>query len=361
MIQRSNPRVIGGFVLGGVGLLVVALLVFGSGRVLKKYEPAVIFFKGSVNGLRVGAPVDFRGVQLGVVKDISIQYDFKLGQFFIPVIVDIDPSRVKEVGRTAESEPYTIESLIGRGLRAELQLQSFVTGQMEVQLDFHREYEGQPVNRTISNSPYPEIPAVPGTFEQAQAVLNELAKQAPDVIRRVNVVLDEAAVVLKALADNKENAHELVAQLAKFSKALGDSDQDVRQIFGGANKLVRDLDTVAVRADPMAADLGETAKRLSRLLADNERPINVMITEFGKAANGLAQLTDRMNAILVENRQGLKDFSSTGLYDLMNLIRDTQDLVGNLNRTVDDLRRNPSQFLFGQHEREVPATRAKTP
>jgi phospholipid/cholesterol/gamma-HCH transport system substrate-binding protein len=69
-----------------------------------------------------------------------------------------------------------------------------------------------------------------------------------------------------------------------------------------------------------------------------------------------------MNAILQENRQGLKDFSSTGIYDLMNLIRDTQDLVGNLNRTVDDLRRNPSQFLFGQHEREVPAGgRGKTP
>lgn len=360
MIQRSNPRVIGGFVLGGIALLVAAILVFGSGQLFKKYSKAVIFFKGSVGGLRVGAPVDFRGVQIGSVQAISIQYDFKTEQFSIPVVVDIDPRRVKEVGRTAEDTPYTIESLIERGLRAELRLESFVTGQMDVQLDFHRG-DPVPLHAEDTNLPYPEIPAVASTFEQAQEVFTELARDAPEMIKRLDLVLDRAASVLGELSGDTGTVAQLLDQLAKFSKALGDSDQQVRSAIAGGDKLVHDLDRVAQHADTVAVDLGDTAKRLNKILADNDPAIKTLLAQFTKAAGSLAQLSDHLNGILADNREGLKDFSSTGLYDLMNLIRDTQDMVGNLNRTIDELRRNPAQFLLGQQQREVPASGAKKP
>jgi paraquat-inducible protein B len=353
MIQRSNPRVIGGFVLGGIALLVAAILVFGSGQLFKKYSKAVIFFKGSVGGLRVGAPVDFRGVQIGTVQEISIQYDFKTEQFSIPVIVDIDPTRVKEVGRTAEDTPYTIESLIERGLRAELRSQSFVTGQMDVQLDFHK---GDLAPLTAGNStlPYPEIPAVPSTFEQAQEVLTELARDAPEMFKHLNLVLERAANLLGEFNGTGNDVHQLLAELIKFSKALGDSDEHVRSALA-------EIDKLAGHGDTMAVDLGETAKRLNRILADNDQAIKNLLAQFTKAAGGLTQMTEHLNLILTDNREGLKDFSSTGLYDLTNLIHDTQDLVSNLNRTIDELRRNPAQFLLGQQQREVPASRAKTP
>jgi paraquat-inducible protein B len=346
MIQRSNPRVIGGFVLGGIALLVAAILVFGSGAIFKKYSKAVIFFKGSVGGLRVGAPVDFRGVQIGTVQDISIQYDFKSEQFSIPVIVDIDPRRVKEVGRSAEDTPYTIESLIERGLRAELRMQSFVTGQMDVQLDFHKG-ELVPPRAVDSELPYPEIPAVPSTIEQAQEVLAELAHDAPEMIRHLNVVLDRAANVLE--------------EFSKFTKALGDSDQHVRDALAAIDKLAHDLDRVAEHADTTVLDVDETAKRLNRILADNDPALKNMLAQFTKAAGGIGQLSDRLSAIATDNREALKDFTSTGLYDLTNLIHEVQDMVGNLNKTIDELRRNPAQFLLGHEQREVPANRAKTP
>jgi paraquat-inducible protein B len=346
MIQRSNPRVIGGFVMGGIALLVAAILVFGSGALFKRYSKAVIFFKGSVGGLRVGAPVDFRGVQIGTVQDISIQYDAKNEQFSIPVVVDIDPTRVKEVGRTAEDTPYTIESLIERGLRAELRMQSFVTGQMDVQLDFHRG-DPSPPRAETSTLPYPEIPAVPSTFEQAQEVLTELAREAPELLKHLNVVLDRAANVLE--------------QVLKFSTALGDSDQHIRDALAAIDKLANDLDGVAGHADKMVVDLDDTAKRLNRLLADNDPAIKALLAQFNKAAGGLTQLTDRLGGIASDNREALKDFTSTGLYDLTNLIHDLQEMVVNLNKTIDELRRNPAQFLFGQQQREVPASRAKSP
>ncbi|MEJ0071438.1 MAG: MlaD family protein [Pseudomonadota bacterium] len=325
--------------------------MFGSGQLFRKYEKAVIFFKGSVGGLRVGAPVDFRGVQIGSVQDISIQYDVQTGQFSIPVIVDIDPSRVKGVSRNDTEKAFTMQTLIERGLRAELRLQSFVTGQMDVQLDFH---PGAPAPTISSDLPYPEIPAITSTFEQAQEILTTLGKEAPEIVKRLNLVLDRTASLLGDFSDTAGVARVALGELGKFSKALGDSDEHIRNTLAT-------LDKVAGHADTMTLEFGDAGKRLNRILADNDGAIKNMLAQANKAATGLGQLSERLNLLVQENREGLKDFTSSGLYDLTNLIRDTQDMVGNLNRTIDELRRNPSQFLFGQQQREVPASRAKTP
>jgi paraquat-inducible protein B len=357
VIQRSNPRVIGGFVVGALALAAGAVLVFGSGEVFRKYERAVIFFQGSVGGLRVGAPVDFRGVQIGTVRDISIQYDVRSGQSAIPVVIDIDPTRVKAVGRSEDGDSgFPIERMVERGLRAELRLQSFVTGQMAVQLNFHARNEAY---RVGSNLPYPEIPTVPSTFEQAQEFLTELAAQAPPLIGRLNHVLDQASDVLGQFGASAPDARAALGDIAKFSKALGDSDQDIRNTLGALSKLTADLGRLSQHADAATLEFGDTAKRLNRLLGESDGPIKTLLVQFNKVGAGLVQVTDQLNLILQDNREGLKDFSSSGLYDLTNLIRDTQDLVGNLNRTIDDLRRNPSQFLFGQQQREIPTSRAK--
>jgi paraquat-inducible protein B len=351
MIQRSNPRVIGGFVLGALALLAAAVLVFGRGEWFKNYERAVIFFQGSVGGLRVGAPVDFRGVQIGSVHEISIQYDFRSGQSAIPVVIDIDPSRVRAIGRTEEDEEgFPIDRLVERGLRAELRLQSFVTGQMAVQLNFR---PGTEIHRTGSDLPYPEIPTVPSTFEQAQEILTELAAQAPQLISHLNVVLDRAQDVLTQFSETAPTIRAALTDVAKFSKALGDSEQQIRSTLTTLSALSRHADSTVLEFD-------DTGKRLNRLLADNG-PIKTMLAQFTKAGAGLTRLVDELSLVARDNREGLKDFSSSGLYDLTNLIRDTQDLVGNLNRTIDELRRNPSQFLFGQQRRDIPTSRAKTP
>jgi paraquat-inducible protein B len=351
MIQRSNPRVIGGFVLGALALVVAMILVFGSGQLFKKYNRAVMFFQGSVGGLRVGAPVDFRGVQIGTVQDIAILYDVKSGQFSIPVVVDIDPTRVKAAGRSDEKTEFSIEQMVEQGLRAELRLQSFVTGQMAVQLTLHPNAEA---HLTGSELPYPEIPTVASTFEQAQEILTELAAQAPQLIARLNVVLDRAAEVLADFATSAPPMRAALVDIARFSKALGDSDQDIRTTLIA-------LSALGQHADAASVEFGETAKRLNRLLGESDGPIKAMLAQFNKVGAGLVRLTDQLSLIAQDNREGLKDFSSSGLYDLTNLIRDTQDRVGNLNRTIDDLRRNPSAFLFGQQPREIPTSRAKTP
>ncbi|HSU89803.1 MAG TPA: MlaD family protein, partial [Sporolactobacillaceae bacterium] len=73
MGKRVNPALIGTFVLGAIGLIVTAVVIFGSGRLFRKSHEFVIYFGGDINGLRVGAPVKFKGVEIGQVKKIRLR------------------------------------------------------------------------------------------------------------------------------------------------------------------------------------------------------------------------------------------------------------------------------------------------
>jgi phospholipid/cholesterol/gamma-HCH transport system substrate-binding protein len=138
MRQRTNPAVIGGFVVGAVALIVIGVLLLGRGRFWTEQRAFVLYFEDSVEGLSVDAPVNFQGVRIGAVTDVQVQYLTRKGEFRVPVFIDIEPGRVKEVGgedQPREEEAF-LTSLIARGLRAQLQLQSLVTGQLSVQLVF---------------------------------------------------------------------------------------------------------------------------------------------------------------------------------------------------------------------------------
>jgi phospholipid/cholesterol/gamma-HCH transport system substrate-binding protein len=81
---------IGAFVVGAVALVVVAVIVFGSGRLFRQTRDFVLYFDNSVNGLRIGAPVKFKGVEVGSVKNILLQLGSGQQIDKIPVIIEID-------------------------------------------------------------------------------------------------------------------------------------------------------------------------------------------------------------------------------------------------------------------------------
>jgi paraquat-inducible protein B len=173
MSKPANKALIGAFVVGAVALVVAGILVFGSGRFLQETFKFVMYFDGSVKGLNVGSSVVFRGVKIGTVTDILLRYNPADMSVKIPVIVEIDPDRVEVVGVLAtEPDPEAaIGQLIERGLRARLQMQSLVTGQLMVELDFHPDKE---VKLVGGDTGYPEIPTIPSTIEELSKRIEEV-------------------------------------------------------------------------------------------------------------------------------------------------------------------------------------------
>src|SRR6478609_6690502 len=135
MSTRANPKLIGGFVLGAIALVIIGLLAFGSGQYFAPKGKAVLYFAGSLAGLDVGSPVTFRGVKVGTVNKIVIQYDIRQQKLRIPVYIELDPAKFQIVSGARSG--VNIKELVQRGLRARLQIQSLVTGQTSVDFDFY--------------------------------------------------------------------------------------------------------------------------------------------------------------------------------------------------------------------------------
>jgi paraquat-inducible protein B len=139
-MKRGNPALIGLFIIGAIVLMVAGVLVVGSGKFFVHTERAVIYFDGSVQGLQIGAPVTFRGVKIGSVVSVQLYFDRHRLDFRVPVIIEIpqgSQSHVHISGELAGTHQDMLIALIKRGLRAQLQTESLVTGQLFVQLDLY--------------------------------------------------------------------------------------------------------------------------------------------------------------------------------------------------------------------------------
>jgi paraquat-inducible protein B len=153
------------------------------------------YFDQSVRGLQVGAPVEFRGIQIGQVRDVKLEYDAASGQFRIPVRFEIEPERIANLGMV---DPATrregLDQLVKQGLRAQLQSGNLLTGQLIVQLDFHRNAKPAEI---VWSDPYPQFPTVPAPLEEITASVQHLVKRLEnlpldDVVRSMNEALQAA-------------------------------------------------------------------------------------------------------------------------------------------------------------------------
>ncbi len=143
-MKKANPAVIGGFVVGAVALVILGIVLLSSGELLREKLTYVLYFDSSVEGLQQGAPVSFRGVKVGTVSDIVVEFDINNAENSArtPIYIQLTIGGIREVGVKMDSAldaKQMMDLLVERGLRATLKSQSFVTGQLAVELDFHRD------------------------------------------------------------------------------------------------------------------------------------------------------------------------------------------------------------------------------
>lgn len=314
MSQKASPALIGAFVLSAVALGVVGVMLFGSGLLFRNTSQFVLFFPGTVDGLSVGAPVKFKGVEIGAVTDIRIRIAGmkepprpETGEELkavaenvrIPVFVEIDNDRVSELGGRGGDlgDGSALRELIDLGMRAQLGSQSLVTGLLFVRLDFHP--DDPPTYVMPEGSVPPEIPTIPTNLEQIQTAAAQVIKKLEkmDVDRVIKAAigalagidrlanspglhesvaalpktvarLEEAAASLKGFVDNLDQRSAPVLQaLAKTVDTTRVALEQTRATFQSLEKTVAPNSAIAASLQTSMKDLSDAARAV-RLLAE---------------------------------------------------------------------------------------------
>lgn len=256
MSKPASKTLIGAFVLGAMVLVITALMVFGSGKFFAHRNTYVLYFDGSVKGLNVGSPVMFRGVKVGQVTDIKLLFDPNDLSAVIPVYIEVDPGNFSSVADSMGPSIFEkvkkyayLKPLINKGLKAQLQMQSFVTGQLMINLDFYPERQARIV---ALDGKYPEIPTIPTSFEQLSKTLqelnlNELYNKFMQTIEGLEKIVSApgAKDTLPALRDTLKETDETLALMQSAFRDNAKLGYDMNNAIKELNATARSLRSLA--------------------------------------------------------------------------------------------------------------------
>lgn len=318
MSESKNTVALGAFVVGAL-LIAVSAVIFALGTGFGKERSTVVMvFEGSVKGLTVGAPVALRGVQIGQVTDIELILDSDTAELIMLVEAELRGDNIRRTGTNADS---LTEELISRGLRAQLNTQSILTGLLYVQLDFHPDSE---LILAQIDSPHLQIPTIPTELERLTRKLESID------FAKVATNLEEIAAGVNDFVSS-EAFQELPIQLQQtLVSVTGLSDQLQGQLASTGPKLDAVLDGAAVTVGTANAEL----PRLAELVASNLEVLESAITAFENGMENIDALVDYDSATIHELNRALRDLSQAG--------RALQQLVRSLEEQPESLIRGRS-------------------
>ena len=362
---KLHPVAIGAFAAGAVMLAIAALFIFGANKLFARKFPIVMFFDEDVNGLSVGAPVSYRGIRLGQVTEIRSP----VGTPRIEVVATLErgPVDTKRSAADAEQMRRTLEEAIAQGLRAQLALQSFLTGQLYVSLVLRPD---TPASLAGLGGATLEIPTIPTILAQLLTGLGKV----------------QLAQVPKHLSDTLEGSARLLQdpQLAKAVEAIG-------PVLADAQTLLRRLDrevgplvaSLRQTSDTARASLEDATRQLDRAVAVLQPEASRLMTSLtatsetargavkdvsGDVQKTLAQLRPEI-AALAQKLEDVSDAARTTLEGAQTTLQDVdgalsgdlplghqlkqtlQELAAaarSLRALADALERNPESLLLGK-------------
>ena len=278
----------------------------------------VCMFTGSLNGLKIGAPVKVRGVQIGTVSEIRLRLDPSEGElragftgFRLPIIIDLDQKMLRERGGTGEGlSERGFDDWIKRGMRAQLQTESLLTGLLYVDLDLHKGTEPNFVLQP--GGPYKEIPTVPTNLAQLQEHLMEALDRLDkiDFNGLVNSITD-AANSIKSVAnssDLRETLQWLKVTVVSLNQTIVAARQTLNNVNGQIGPLVTDVRETSDETDKTMKEVRNTLVKLQQNL-DPDAPLLVHLNQplesLDQTSRSMGELADylqRNPAALVRGR-----------------------------------------------------------
>ena len=355
MSKQANKTAIGVFVVGAVVLAVAAVIIFGSGKFFTKSNFFVAYFKGSVKGLRVGAPVVFRGVKIGEVTQIRLYSNHKDMTIEIPVIIKVDPESFRSIGQRMETdEKKYFAELIKMGLRAQMELQSFVTGQHMINIDF---FPDTPVNLKgaegidLGEDIY-EVPTIE-TFQQKvgktleEVPIGELVESLKNSMKGI-----EGFVTSETLAKSLQYFEQMMKDTRNLVRRVDEKIDplfaDIEQSLKNAQAMLQNVDS---QVDPLAGSIKRTADDARKLVNNVNNRVRPIQADLAKTTQSLrAALETAENAI--EEVDGLVSENSEFRYQIDIFLREITLMARSLRSFAAYLERNPDALIRGKVGRE---------
>ncbi|HEV3110345.1 MAG TPA: MlaD family protein [Candidatus Binataceae bacterium] len=337
MAKRVSSTAIGGFVLVSIGLAVVALVILGSGKLLQRPHYYICMFQGNLNGLKVGAAVKIRGVQIGTVKQITLRLrpgqgklqQINLAQQPMAVLLEVDEREFESIGgKTTAFTPERLKMIINAGLRAQLAMESFLTGILYIDVGFHPNTRLR-LYIVPDSGPYPEVPTIPTQLEQIREdATKALAKIGEIDFKKLGDSITDAGLAVKGLAGDPE----LHQAINSVSRIVGDPDlkkavDQLQETLVNVNKAVisvrKTIDRTGDKIDPLIASFQKTSGDLQVALAQARSTLASAQLVLSPGS----PMTHKLDATLSE----LTD-ASRSIHDL-----------------ADYLQRNPSALIRGKY------------
>ncbi|MDX1556878.1 MAG: MlaD family protein, partial [Xanthomonadales bacterium] len=332
MSKKANPTLIGAFVVGAVALLAVGAALLGGSEYFAKRLVYVAYFDESTKGLRAGSNVLLNGVRVGYVSDIALLVDQSTHLTLTQVTLEIHPEDLVvtdfgEVVHTVERRtPIGPDDMVeNAGLRAQLEMESFVTGQLNVRLDMRPETPA--IFRGV-HPPHQEIPTIPSSAQAFLIKMREWAERIGD-----DFDLEEIAV----------RFNNILIGIEEFTNS-----QDLRDSLAGLKQLLNDdkLQQLAANVDLTLGEVRAAATDARSLLQNADAQVGTLAEELRPSLERLAIVMEETEHTLAAAKDQLRG-ESVQMYQLQLTLEEIESAAFALREFFDLMERNPEALLSG--------------
>jgi phospholipid/cholesterol/gamma-HCH transport system substrate-binding protein len=315
MSAKTNNFKLGLFTLFGLGLLLTGLLAFGTWSKFEKKSLFETYVPGDVSGLSVGSAVEFRGVRVGKVAGIGFSWNEYQDSQPGSVVVVFEMRDDIFTGPSG-SGWQQLQSAVDHGLRARLKAQG-VTGTCIVSLEYLDPAEYLPAK--VSWTPrHTYIPSAPG-------LLGDLLESLQKVLHKVNR-LDVSALT----------------QL---------TETDLKSVSRVLDKVERvDLDALSTNANALLQQIRGSTSKIDNLIDDTDGTVKKLpLEKLTQDADKLMQNADKLVAQVSDTVARLKPGLTSVDFDSLNqTVAEARQAIQNMNDVLNELKKYPSGFIFGQ-------------
>lgn len=264
--------------------------------------PFLVYFEGSVRGLREGAPVELRGLRVGSVTGIRLTFDQASGRVRIPVTLGIEPARLMRLSdqapaATAQAMYANAEEFVREGLRAQLKSGNLLTGEMLVALDFH---EDVPAATLGKGDAYPVIPAVPEEIEAITASVSGILDKLSSL--QIEPLIEDLRKTTQAIGDvaGSEGTQEAVASIQAAAASL---QATLQTIQGDAAPTLSSIRAAARSAQNAAASVDGLVGRNAPLPSETSQLMREL-TSAARSIRVFADYLERHPEALIQGKRG---------------------------------------------------------